>query len=164
MQQGRTAGKTFIPKQFTDYFNCPHTKQREVAKALASSGAHTVQELCDLTGCTSTTVRTTLIEMKRRRFVYISGWCKTSQSGRAPIFSVGDQPDVERPSPKRAATHAEQTQRIAEHDHVADALALHCQSLAAALVPRRTAQEQHNVNWQYLAWLFHQSSGALRGA
>jgi hypothetical protein len=164
MQQGRTAGKTFIPKQFTDYFTCPHTKQREVAKALARAGACTVKQLCDLSSCTATTVRTTLIEMKRRRFVYISGWYTTSQSNRAPIFSVGDQPDVERPRPKHAATRAEQNRRTAEHDPVADALSLHCRSLATALVPRRTAQAQHHVNWQYLAWLFHQSSGALRGA
>jgi hypothetical protein len=164
MQQGRTAGKKFNPTRFIDYFDCPHAKQKLIAKHIACAGAVTVDDLCTQTGCNRTTVRTTLAEMKRRRFIYVSGWRKTSQSGRAPLFSAGDHPDVERPLPKRAATHAEQNQRLAAHGHVADSMARHCNKLAAALVPRRTDHEQRRVNWQYLAWLFNQSSGARHAA
>jgi len=149
----RAAGRQFIPKRFIYYFDCPHTKQRNIAKAIADGKGVTVRDICKIADVGISTTQTTIMEMKRHRYIYICGWEKTNANGRAPKYAVGDKPDVPRPKPKRPATHGEQKARVVVHHTIAEKHAQYCNKLQKALVPVRDPQGQAEVNRQYLNWI-----------
>lgn len=152
MRSGRTAGKRFIPKQFIDYYDSPYTKQVEVAKALAQSkGGITAQDLMDKSGVSKTSVRKTLINMHRARFIHISHWVKLHESGYVAAYSVGSKDDVAKPLSQRAVKEARR--REEQEKTPAVKLADYYQALANALVPKRKPEEQRKVNNLYLNWI-----------
>lgn len=166
MKSGRTAGKKFIPKQYIDYYKSPYAKSRLIAKTLATVGAATIDELVELTGAGRTTIKNLTGDMRHYRFIYISGWRRTAQTGLAPIYSVGNQPDVPRKAPgdRRARNKNKPYAEIKKHvikikTHEQRRLE-DLQDLASRLAPQRSEEERQRVNRQYLSWLFKQSSAA----
>lgn len=160
MRSGRTAGRKFIPKQYIDYYESPYTKSRLIAKTLATVGAATIDELVELTGAGRSTVKNLTGDMKHHRFIYISGWRKTTEKGRAPVYSVGNQPDAPRGTRNKNKPYAEIKKHVLklktdEQRRLEDLL-----ELASRLAPQRAEEERRQVNRQYLSWLFKQSSAA----
>jgi len=161
MRQGRTAGKTFIPKQYIDYYNSPYTKSQLVAKALAVGEGATIDELVKLTSVSRSRVKALLSDMRHYKFIYISGWRKTTGKGRAPVYSVGNLPDEPRDNIKKrkSAEYAAIKHQVSEQQKRMQQISDRCVELAKRLVPKRTDEQQREVNRQYLNWI----SGGVYG-
>jgi len=100
--------------------------------------------------------------MRHYKFIYISGWRKTTGKGRAPVYSVGNLPDEPRDNvkKKKSADYAAIKELALAQQTKDQQTAARCKELASRLVPIRTEEQRHQVNRQYLSWLFNQSSAA----
>jgi hypothetical protein len=173
MQQGRTAGQSFKPKQFSDYYDSPYPLQVRVAKIIAhSEKGLTVPEIQELAGCSADSVRALIKTMRAIKGVYICDW----RHGRsiAAVYALGSAPDVAKPvlvcakvaddkggDPELAKQKALKALALAKHQKaVAKALAIkeravarYYKALAKALVPKRSEKKQQEVNRMYLNWI-----------
>ena len=100
MQRGRTAGQSFKPAKFIDFFESPHKAQAKIARVIVRAvEGLTVTEIQTLAGCSAATVRATVQIMRRIKGVYITAW----RQGKVimPVYAVGSLPDVVKPEPVR---------------------------------------------------------------
>lgn len=137
---------------FDDLLFSSDDRTRAIAEVLHDAPS-TVSEICNLTGYTDDKVRITLDRFRRNKLAHISQWARVNAYGVAALYKAGPGIDAERP---RAADPNE----TIREDRTAKALVsnlLHYQELSAAIVPRRTEQEQYEVNQRYLNWLSSQT-------
>jgi hypothetical protein len=162
MQQGRTAGKSFRPQTFKDFYDSPHPVQSKIARVIArAKKGLTAYEIQDLAGCSVYSVRTVLKTMKAIEGVYIVGWRRTAPTALTALYAMGSLPDVEKP----ASVRDQELVRKKVGKFIITPVAaveaspemLHYKALAEALVPKRNEQEQREVNSMYLN---HISGGA----
>jgi hypothetical protein len=158
MQQGRTAGKSFAPKRFIDYFSSPHPVQAKIARVIArGEKGLTTYEIQDLADCSVYSVRTVLKAMQSIKAIYICEWRRTSLTGLTAVYKVGSLPNVEKPKSVRdqAVVRKEAAPPVIKKVEVVkdSPEVLHYKALAKALVPKRNEQEQREVNSLYLNWI-----------
>ena len=158
MQQGRTAGKSFRPQKFKDFYESPHPIQVKIARIIArAKKGLTAYEIQDLAGCSVYSVRTVLKTMKAIKGVYIVGWRRTAPTALTALYAMGSLPDVEKPASVRDQELVQKKVRKLIITPVAAVEArpemLHYKALAEALVPKRNEQEQREVNRLYLNWI-----------
>lgn len=156
MQRGRTAGQSFKPTRFVDFFESPYKVQAKIARVIvrAAKGL-TVPEIQELAGCSADTVRTTLRAMQSIKGVYIADW--RHDKNITPVYAVGSLPDVEKPLSVREKVAIQKnacgSQVARVENHTDSPEALHFKNIASALVPLRNDQEQQEVNRLYLNWI-----------
>ena len=158
MQQGRTAGKSFRPQKFKDFYESPHPVQSKIARVIARANKGlTAYEIQDLAGCSVYSVRTVLKTMKAIKGVYIVGWRRTAPTALTALYAMGSLPDVEKPAPVRDQELVQKKVSKLIITPVAAVEAspemLHYKALAGVLVPKRNEQEQQEVNRLYLNWI-----------
>jgi len=158
MQQGRTAGKSFRPQKFKDFYDSPHPVQSKIARVIArAKKGLTAYEIQDLAGCSVYSVRTVLKTMKAIEGVYIVGWRRTAPTALTALYAMGSLPDVEKPASVRDQELVRKKVGKLIITPVAAVEAspemLHYKALAEALVPKRNEQEQREVNSMYLNWI-----------
>ena len=158
MQQGRTAGKSFRPQKFKDFYESPHPIQAKIARIIArAKKGLTAYEIQDLAGCSVYSVRTVLKTMKAIKGVYIVGWRRTAPTALTALYAMGSLPDVEKPAPVRDQELVQKKVSKLIITPVAAVEAspemLHYKALAGVLVPKRNEQEQQEVNRLYLNWI-----------
>jgi hypothetical protein len=158
MQQGRTAGKSFRPQTFKDFYESPHPVQSKIARVIArAKKGLTAYEIQDLAGCSVYSVRTVLKTMKAIEGVYIVGWRRTAPTALTALYAMGSLPDVEKPASVRDQELVRKKVGKLIITPVAAVEAspemLHYQALAGVLVPKRNEQEQREVNRLYLNWI-----------
>lgn len=156
MQQGRTAGQSFKPAKFIDFFESPHKVQAKIARVIVRAvEGLTVTEIQTLAGCSAATVRTTVQIMRRIKGVYVIAW----RHGKVimPIYAVGSLPDAVKPESARAQVRKKappSTASVAASVVVeVSPEVLHFKNIASALVPKRNDQEQQEINRLYLNWI-----------
>lgn len=154
MQQGRTAGQSFKPTRFVDFFESPYKVQAKIARVIVRAvKGLTVPEIQELAGCSADTVRTTLKTMQQIKGVYIADW----KHGKTitPVYAVGSLPDVEKPLSVREKVSAQKKAPVAAASVVVAASpeVTHFKNIASALVPKRNDQEQQEINRLYLNWI-----------
>lgn len=162
MQRGRTAGQSFRPTRFIDFFESPHKVQAKIARVIVRAvKGLTVPEIQELAGCSADTVRTTLKTMQQIKGVYIADW--RHGNNITPVYAVGSLPDVEKPLSVREKVAVQKKASmpcIAQAEGIEDSPETsHYKALAEALVPKRDEQEQREVNWKYLC---HISPGVVK--
>jgi hypothetical protein len=158
MQQGRTAGKSFRPQKFKDFYESPHPIQAKIARVIArAKKGLTAYEIQDLAGCSVYSVRTVLKTMKAVKGVYIVGWRRTAPTALTAVYAMGSLPDVEKPTSVRdqELVRKKVSKLIIRPVEVVEDSPeiLHCRELSGALVPKRNEQEQREVNRLYLNWI-----------
>ena len=158
MQQGRTAGKSFRPQKFKDFYESPHPVQSKIARVIArAKKGLTAYEIQDLAGCSVYSVRTVLKTMKAIKGVYIVGWRRTAPTSLTAVYAMGSLPDVEKPTSVRdkELVRKKVSKLIIRPVEVVEDSpeTLHHKALAEALVPKRNEQEQREVNRLYLNWI-----------
>ena len=158
MQQGRTAGKSFRPQKFKDFYESPHPIQAKIARVIArAKKGLTAYEIQDLAGCSVYSVRTVLKTMKAVKGVYIVGWRRTAPTALTALYAMGSLPDVEKPTSvrDRELVRKKVSKRVIRAvEAVEDSPeSLHYKALAEVLVPKRNEQEQREVNRLYLNWI-----------
>ena len=121
----------------------------------------TIDELVKLTSVSRSRVKALLSDMRHYKFIYISGWRKTTGKGRAPVYSVGNLPDEPRDNIKKrkSAEYAAIKHQASEKRKKKQEIADRCAELAKRLIPKRTVEQQREVNRQYLNWI----SGGVYG-
>lgn len=158
MQQGRTAGKSFRPQKFKDYYDSPHPVQAKIARVIArAKKGLTAYEIQDLAGCSVYSVRTVLKTMKAIKGVYIVDWVRTAPTALTAVYAMGSLPDVEKPTSvrdkelmqKKVSKRAIRPVEVVEDSPET----LHYRALTKAIVPKRNEQEQQEVNRLYLNWI-----------
>ena len=158
MQQGRTAGKSFRPQKFKDFYESPHPIQAKIARIIArAKKGLTAYEIQDLAGCSVYSVRTVLKTMKAIKGVYIVGWIRTAPTSLTAVYAMGSLPDVEKPTSVRdkELVRKKVSKLIIRPVEVVEDSpeSLHYKALAEVLVPKRNEQEQREVNRLYLNWI-----------
>jgi len=158
MQQGRTAGKSFRPQKFKDFYESPHPIQAKIARVIArAKKGLTAYEIQDLAGCSVYSVRTVLKTMKAIKGVYIVGWRRTAPTSLTAVYAMGSLPDVEKPTSvrDRELVRKKVSKRVIRAVEVVEDSpeSLHYKALAEVLVPKRNEQEQREVNRLYLNWI-----------
>jgi hypothetical protein len=158
MQQGRTAGKSFRPQKFKDFYESPHPVQSKIARIIArAKKGLTAYEIQDLAGCSVYSVRTVLKTMKAIKGVYIVGWRRTAPTALTALYAMGSLPDVEKPASVRDQELVQKkvSKIIITPVEAVEASpeTLHYKALAGVLVPKRNEQEQQEVNRLYLNWI-----------
>ena len=152
MKSGRRPGNTFIPKQFTDYYESPKKSSRLITNMLAKVTEATNEELSELTGLARSTVKNLTREMRHYKFIYVSGWRDTVGKGRAPVYSIGNTADAPRNNKKSksVAIYAKVKSHAVKQQTAEQLLAERCIQIAALLIPTRTEEQRREVNRQYL--------------
>lgn len=146
--------RRFTPKRFIDYFEAPYPKQVLVAKAIAQSEQGiTIQGIARKTDVSRAAVGNTIAEMHNLNFIYISHWVKLNASGYVAAYSIGNKEDVKKPMSARAIKEANKKEKPALYAEQDPKLIRYYKSLARALAPRRSADEQRKVNSMYLNWI-----------
>jgi len=155
MKSGRRPGNTFIPKQFTDYYESPKKSSRLITNMLAKVTEATNEELSELTGLARSTVKNLTREMRHYKFIYVSGWRDTVGKGRAPVYSIGNKTDAPRQNKKKeqAALYAHIKNQVVKQQTVEQILSERCIQIAALIVPKRTEDQRREVNRQYINWV-----------
>ena len=158
MQQGRTAGKSFRPQKFKDFYESPHPIQAKIARVIARANKGlTAYEIQDLAGCSVYSVRTVLKTMKAIKGVYIVDWVRTAPTSLTAVYAMGSLPDVEKPTSvrDRELVRKKVSKRVIRAVEVVEDSpeSLHYKALAEVLVPKRNEQEQRDVNRLYLNWI-----------
>lgn len=152
MQQGRTAGQSFRPQRFTDFFNSPYPLQVKVARIIArAEKGLSIPEIQERAGCSADSVRSMLKTMRKLKSVYISEWRK----GRnvTAVYSLGSLPDAERPVVENAPALASK-KPAAVKEAAKEVIAVnHYAAVANALAPQRNEKKRQEVNRMYLNWI-----------
>lgn len=164
MQQGRTAGKSFRPQKFKDFYESPHPIQAKIARVIArAEKGLTVNEMQERAQCSVYSVRTVIKAMQAIKSVYIADWIRTAPTSLTAVYAMGSLPDVEKPTSVRDKELVQKKVSKPVIKPVAvvedSPEVLHYRALAQALVPKRNEQEQQEVNWKYLC---HISPGVVK--
>ena len=147
----------FNPTTFNDFFESPNPLQAQIARVIARHpNGLTALEIADLAGGSITAAKATLALMKWVRGVYIQKWTQKGTSMSA-TYVRGDKADATKPATRREVQEAKRRAvdplQIAAIETQLTQEAKHMRALAHALVPKRNATQQHQVNRQYLNWI-----------
>ena len=154
MPKGKVHDK-YAPKSLQECIEIPHKPIQLIAELFLSGEEFSVGRLAKAMKLSNTNARIQLDFLIKHKLVYLHRWDKTFSHNWTAIFKAGDKPHAPSPSMKNAlaikkpappppppkpmsVTEAEAAEQIR-----------HLKDLAAALIPVRSAQEQHEVNWNY---------------
>lgn len=137
-------------KSFNDMLAHPTKSYKTVAQALKDNQPIDSIKLSELTGFNQSTVRGVIKFCRDNNLIYISQWGVPTKEARLAMYSVGNKPDAERPDRlfKYRPSKKDKTPLVFTKVGLAD-----MKELAAALVPKRTPEEQAEVNRLYLNWI-----------
>jgi len=155
MPKGKVHDK-YAPKSLQECIEIPHKPIQLIAELFLSGKEFSVGQLAKAMKLSNTNARIQLDFLIKHKLVYLHRWDKTHSHNWTAMFIAGDKPHAPSPNMKNALTIKKPEpppppppKPLSATAADAAAQLAHLKELASALVPIRTPEEQHAVNWAY---------------
>jgi hypothetical protein len=127
---------------------------RQLSRIFHSGARATSKDLGMLMNMSMGSILMALKVFREHNLIYVCGWEQGGGTNLLAVYRAGNFKDVAKPPPlpvTQRRAESKKLKEMAEQTKQEDAGIY--QELASALVPRRTEEEQHDVNWMYLNWI-----------
>ena len=154
MPKGRVHDK-YAPKSLQECIEIPHKPIQLIADLFLAGNEYSVGQIAKAMKLSNTNARIQLDFLIKHKLVYLHRWDKTHSHNWTAMFIAGDKPHAPPPNMKnalaikKAAPPPPPPKPLSATAADAAAQLAHLKELASALVPIRTPEEQHAVNWAY---------------
>ena len=149
MPKGRVHDK-YAPKSLQECIEIPHKPIQLIADLFLAGDEYSVGQLAKAMKLSSTNARIQLDFLIKHKLVYLHRWDKTHSHNWTAMFIAGDKPHAPSPSMKNALTIKKpEPPPEPPKPPAPPPPPSYFQELTAALVPKRSTNEQREVNWMY---------------
>lgn len=154
MPKGRVHDK-YAPKSLQECIEIPHKPIQLIADLFLAGDEYSVGQLAKAMKLSNTNARIQLDFLIKHKLVYLHRWDKTHSHNWTAMFKAGDKPHAAPPNMKNALAIKKEAppppppKPLSATAADAAAQLAHLKELASVLVPKRTPEEQREINQQY---------------
>jgi hypothetical protein len=150
-----TVSKTYQVRTFGDLLWHTRRSYRQVAKVLYDGAEMTARDIAKTTGISLASVQSSLADFKNMKMAHVCRWEKPEHQPTTTlaVYKIGDGEDAPRPKPRYLDDGQTKKARAQAKLDAQEVQTQTWKDLAGRLVPKRTSQEQYEVNRLYLNWI-----------
>lgn len=146
---------TTSPQTYGDLLWHPRISYRKVSKALYDGDELTSPQIAEMTGVSLTSVKNSLAYFKQLGFVHVCRWEMPEDKPNSvfAVYKLGKGLNAPKPAPRYLEDYRAKKAEKEEAKKIAQQGVQAWKTLTECLVPKRSDEEIHEVNWRYLCWI-----------
>lgn len=146
MPKGKILDK-YEPHSLSDCLAIPYKAIQKVAEKFMTGDEYTVTALAEELGMSLTNTREQFYYLQKHKLIHIARWGKTHSNNWTAMYKAGNDANV--PAPGGISTLVVKAPEPPPQPAAPPPQNSYFAELSAALIPIRSPEEQHAVNWAY---------------